>query len=550
MTANPRKRSRSISLPHTPADQQLDLQGLASAPGRHRRAAAAGRRAFLSSTAGLMMAGAVGIPLARAADDDQAAEADAAAALPNIKGKVLLRPDDKRDLYRVRVEMAVEGNVNIAANPMVSRKVARKIPLQSDAVFDYEERFRRPVDAAEGSVVTAAERFYHEAISESKVNGQMQQLMLRDEVRQTLVRRDSLPEVVYSPDDFFSHGELELLRVPASSIDLDRLLPEQEVGIGDSFTPDREAVCGVLNLTAVDSSDVTLKVVALNAKIARFELGGAVSGSVQGVPTQMDIVGKLTFDREAKMCYWLAMAVRESREISITEPGFEVTAKVQMLRKPQTAAVALPKTPAAMQITRPVPENQILVETGSHEISIAGLMDRRWRMMVDVPGRSMMRMIDNDRSVAQCDFRVIPALGKGKQWTLEAFERDIKKTMGGQISQLINAQERLSDSGLRVLRITAQGSVEGVPVQWILLHFSDDSGRRVLASFTMDAQSIEQFAGSDVQLADSLRFERPSAAAPVVEAGESTEVAAKDKSGSSTASRQATKPKRLPPSVR
>jgi len=375
--------------------------------------------------------------------------------------------------------------------------------------------------------------------------------MLRDQVRQTLVRRDSLPEVVYSTDDFFSHGELELLRVPASSIDLDRLLPAQEVGMGDSFTPDREAVCGVLNLTAVDSSDVTMKVVALNEKIARFEFGGAVSGSVQGVPTQMDLVGKLTYDRDAKMCYWLAMAVRESREISITEPGFEVTAKVQMLRKPQSAAVALPKAPVPMPITQPIPENHLLVETGSHEMSIAGLMDRRWRMMVDVPGRSMMRMIENDRSVAQCDFRVVPPLGKGKQWTLEAFERNIKKTMGGQVSQLINAQERLSDSGLRVLRITAQGSVEGVPVQWILLHFSDDSGRRVLASFTMDAQSIEQFAGSDVQLADSLRFERPSTAAPAAETGESTEVAVEDSSsGRASASRRATKPARVSSSVR
>jgi hypothetical protein len=71
---------------------------------------------------------------------------------------------------------------------------------------------------------------------------------------------------------------------------------------------------------------------------------------------------------------------------------------------------------------------------------------------------------------------------------------------------LIEADQRVSHAGLRVLRVVAQGAVEGVPIQWIMLHFSDDSGRRLSATFTMEGRNNEAFAGSDTQLAATLRF--------------------------------------------
>jgi hypothetical protein len=127
----------------------------------------------------------------------------------------------------------------------------------------------------------------------------------------------------------------------------------------------------------------------------------------------------------------------------------------------------------------------------------------------------MMRMIENDRSIAQCDVRPLARLKPGEQWTLEAFQADVRRTLGNQLSELFHGEERVSDTGLRVLQITAGGSVQGVAVQWILQHFSDDAGRRVLATFTMAGESADTFAGSNVQFADSMRFtEHSETAAP------------------------------------
>jgi hypothetical protein len=159
-----------------------------------------------------------------------------------------------------------------------------------------------------------------------------------------------------------------------------------------------------------------------------------------------------------------------------------------------------------LDLTEPIPADRLLVELSSREVGFRALMDRRWRMMRDVPGSAMMRMIDNDRSIAQCNVRPLARLPEGKQWTLEAFQQDVARTIGNRLSTLVEADRRVSDAGLRVLRVTAHGEVEGVPIQWVMLHFSDDSGRRLLATFTMDVQSVEKFAGADVQLANSLQF--------------------------------------------
>ena len=57
-----------------------------------------------------------------------------------------------------------------------------------------------------------------------------------------------------------------------------------------------------------------------------------------------------------------------------------------------------------------------------------------------------------------------------------------------------------------------------------MLHFSDDTGRRILATFTMEGDHIEAFAGSDIQLASTLRFtELPAREKQVTEAGGATQ---------------------------
>lgn len=460
------------------------------------------RRRFLITSGALALGAAPLARLGRAAGE----EPKATASEPASGQGITLRADPEQSLMRVRIEMKVQGNVDVPENPLVSRKRHARFPLNSNASFDYVERYRRPAGAAEDSIVTAAERYYHEATSRVELNENKREIELRDAVRQTVVRRDMLPEVIYVADDYFTHEELDLLRLPAASVAVDRLLPEQPVRTGATYRPSRDVLCSVLNLTSVDASEVEAEVAEITDSAAKIKFRGALDGSVEGVPTRMRLVGKLSFNRHRRVSTWLAMAIHETREIGKAEPGFDVSATVKLRREPLAEPVGLPEQPPPLAITEPIPPDRLYVELRSDELGVSVLMNRNWRMMRDVPGSAMMRMIENDRSIAQCDFRSLPKLPDGKQWTLEAFQQDVQRSLGDRLEQLIEADQRVSDSGLRVLRITAGGQVEGVPVRWIMLHFSDDSGRRLSATFTMDGQSAEAFAGSDVQLANSLQL--------------------------------------------
>lgn len=433
--------------------------------------------------------------------------ADSAAVAAPVK--TTLAPKATANLMRVRMEMDVKGNVRLPSNPLVSRKSQTSLPITSDVVLDYEERYQRPANADARSDNTTVERFYHTARSNSTLNKTSQSVELRESVRQTVVRRETTPEVIYGVEDYFTNDEIGLLRAPVCSAGVDQLLPVESVAEGDKYRPDAEALVSVLNLTSVENPEVVAEIMEITADKAKIQLSGNLQGTVEGVPTKLRVLGKLTFDRDLGTCTWVAMAIHETREIGNAEPGFDVAATIKMVRQPLSRPIALSKDSGAVRWNQPIPQDRLYVELRSQHVGFSALMDRGWRMMSDVTGSAVMRWIENDISIAQCNFRSLVRLKPGQQWTLDALQADARKTLGDQFSQMISADQTVSAQGLRVLRLVADGAAEGVPIRWIMLHFSDDDGRRILATFTMSGNQVDRFAGTDSHLADSLRLIEP-----------------------------------------
>ncbi|MCO8120505.1 hypothetical protein NHH03_02055 [Stieleria sp. TO1_6] len=442
------------------------------------------RRSFLAAAVAAASAGMVSAPSLSAAD-----------VVPVADG-----------LMRVRIEIDVKGNVKVSDNALASRKAQQTFPVTSKAVLDYEERSLRPGNADIKSETVAAERYYHTASSTGVLNKSEIAQSLRPDMRHALVRRESLPETIYSPDNFFTHSELSLLRSPVSSVSVNRLLPGAPVTAGDRYEIASDVLCSVLNLSSVDSGKVDSHVVEVTDDAVRFKLEGDLEGSVDGVGTRLRLIGKMTFDRRINTCTWLALGVHETREIGKAEPGFDVSATIRMVRQPLASPVAMPAKPHAVAFGNPIPPEHLYVELQSRQHRVGTMMDRRWRMIQETPAAAVMRMIENDQSIAQCNLRPLVTLPEGKQWTLEAFEADVRQTLGDQLGQLIEGDQGVSAQGLRVLRIVADGETQGIPIRWIMMHFSDDAGRRVQATFTMSGDKVETFAGNDAQFGDSLRF--------------------------------------------
>ncbi len=470
------------------------------------------RRRFAAAVAGVA-AGTLVVNRAASGDDETAA---AESASP-VTGPVVLAENRSLDLYRVRLAIEVKGNVDVPIDPLASRKSHAKLPITSDAVFDYEERYHRPSGADLESPVTGVERFFHEAASEGTLNKTAQSFALRPEMCHTLVRRDTLPEVIYSPDAYFSHEELGLLRAPVCSVGLGDLLPAAAAAVGDEYQVDRTAIRSLLNLSTADGGEVSCRIESIDDDVAKISLKGKIDGSVEGVPTLIRLIGKLTFDRRQNACTWLALAVHETREIGKAVPGFDVSATIRMIRQPMAQPVGLPAASVAMDLTRPVDPARLLIELKSGSVQVATLMDRRWWMITDRPGNAMMRMIDHEVSLGQCNIKPLVRLPEGKAWTMSQFEQDVKKSLGKQLTRMIRSDSHVSPGGVRTMQLTAAGNVEGVDVRWIVQHLAHKSGRRVLATFTTEAENFSEIAGSEVQFAETLEFLKqatPTEAAP------------------------------------
>jgi hypothetical protein len=416
--------------------------------------------------------------------------------------KVLLVADPTRQLHRVRVEMDIEGNINVPKNALVSKEKTAQIPVRSQCVLDWEERV---LGFASDRTAHAAQRYYHEAHSSGKVGKKDHQIKLRPQSQSIRIQRQDARWLVYSDQTYLDGQELDLLKVPANSLAIDGLLPTMAVRTGDTYQPDPDVLAKLLSLAAVQESTITGEVVSVESASAKIHFKGKVEGSVGGVPTTIDVVAKLVFDREAAACTWLAVAIREVREIGKSEPGFDVAGTIRMIRKPLDAPVRLPAA-APIDLTAMVPLDRLYTELSSKPVGYAVLMDRRWKIMTDVAGASMMRMIEDDRGIAQCDLRPLGKMAAGSQLTLEAMTQESRTSMGDRFVEVLQAREELNQAGLRVLRVTIQGAVQGVPVQWIFMQFSDDAGRRLLATATVGNEHLDTFAGADEQLCGSLRF--------------------------------------------
>ncbi|CAD74998.1 MAG TPA: hypothetical protein DDX19_19600 [Rhodopirellula baltica] len=454
----------------------------------------------------------------------------AAAAGSSTTNDVILRPRLDLGLYRVRMEMDVKGNVNLTKDPLLALtakpSTKQQLPITAKVALDYEERYLRPKNADMESPIIAAERHYHSAQGVSRLSRMDQTTELRDNLGLVVARRDTLPEAIYASDDYLNHDELDLLRTPIASVALDRLLPTQTLSIGEKVALDSNDLASVFNLSGVVKSDVEISLVSNDASNAKLQFQGKMDGSVSGVPTQLRVLGKLTFQHSSRTVTWAAVAIHETREIGMAEPGFDVTATIRMIRKPLEKPQVLPSSAVAIDFDSPPPSDRMLMTVDCEKIGVSALLDRRWRIMQDGAGQAILRMIENEQSIAQCNLRALPRLPEGNQLTLEAFEADVQRTLDKQLDQLVRSEEQLSDSGLRVLHITATGEVEGIPIQWIMMHFSDDSGRRVQATLTMEGESVNDLNGSDVQLAASLQW-----AGPAVTAGEENDLDPAEKSG-------------------
>jgi len=400
-----------------------------------------------------------------------------------------------------QVKVVVETSGELKLNADGSE--VKRLPVKVEANLAYVER---TLAAAQNLATLKVVRNYAQADAQIRLRDTELNERLRDDRRLIVVESTEKQATTFSPLGPLTREELELIDVPASGLALAALLPLRVVKVDQSWQQPDWAVARLLGLDVVSQHDVTGTLTEVKDNVAVISLQGKVSGAIGGVTSEIELTGKLNFDLKQRAVTWLALGYKENRAIGHAQPGFEIVGKVRMIAAPIRSASEV-NDQALANLPTKAANDSTLIEFSAESAGYGLMHDRRWNVMVDRHDVTILRMVDRGDLIAQCNISRLPQLAKGEQLTLEAFQEDVKKTLGKNFSQIAEATQEVSDAGIRTLRVIVSGNTADIPIQWTYYHLSDEAGNRASLVFTIEGNLVERFAQIDRELIAAFRFQ-------------------------------------------
>ena len=402
--------------------------------------------------------------------------------------------------FQQQVKVVVETVGDLKLNADGSE--VKRLPIKVEANLAYLER---TLAVANNLSTIKVVRHYAEADAKVKLRESDLVHTLRDDRRLVIAEATEKQATTFSPLGPLTREELELIDIPASSLTLAALLPLRVVKLEQSWQQPDWAIARLLGLDLVTQHDVTGTLTEVKDNIAVISLQGKVAGAIGGVTTEIELTGKLNFDLKQKAVTWLALGYKEIRAIGHAQPGFEIVGKLRLVAAPIRSAAEV-NDQALANLPTKAENRSTLIDFAAESAGYALLHDRRWNVMVDRHDVTILRMVDRGDLIAQCNISRLPQLAAGQELTLEAFQEDVKKTLGKNFSQIAEATQEAGDGGIRTLRVIVSGNADDIPIQWTYYHLSDDAGNRSSLVFTIEQNLVEKFAQIDRELIAAFRF--------------------------------------------
>ena len=409
------------------------------------------------------------------------------------------RPTTQVGSYRqAKAVIDVEGKLKLNADG----QEVKHLPLKVHADLQYVERV---VSATRQWSEARLIRSYRTAEAKIRLNESELASDLRPERRLIAVESSGKGASLYSPDGPLTREELELISTPASGLAVEALLPPKPQRTGDHWPLADATVARLLGLEAVSQQDVTCTLDSVKDNVAIVSLAGKVTGAVGGVSSDIEIKGKLNFELKQRAVTWLTLAYKENRAIGHAQPGFDVLTTVRMVFAPSKAIEELSDM-ALARLSSKAEASQTLIELNSEAAGFQLIHDRRWSVMLDRHDLTVMRLIDRGDLIAQCNITPLASVGKDEQLTPAGFQEDVKRVLGKNFEEILEASEETSESGLHLLRVLVAGKAGDLPIQWTYYHLSDDHSHRASLVFTIESSLLDRFPTIDRELITNFRF--------------------------------------------
>jgi hypothetical protein len=462
------------------------------------------RRWFVHSVTG-MGAGMLGAPWVVAQSPNSVPSAPSSTK----RSGLLMQPADIPALdTRAKIALELSGKVHVAEPGEQTSESKTTVEVKAKSTLDYLEKIAfAPMADSKVCHPVAAGRRYYQAEVENWIAGKTSRRELRSECAETRLMPYQGLWQQYSEKVPLDTREIQLLQSPFNSAVAELLLPLEPAKPESTWTVRPEDAQLLFHLDAVHKSTLVAKISKVEKGVATVELQGTLQATANSVPTQLDIHGNFQAKLASRcaMVTWLGLVIQEKRQVSRAEPGFDITARIRVIREESEQRLEI--TDAALrELARGTDDGRWLIRLQSVAGHYSMLADRRWHIHRDSAEEAILRMVENNTIIAQCAVSRLSALEAGQQLTIEGLQADIRKSLGNTFREFLESSEKLNANQLRMLRTVVAGEVDEVPIQWIYTHLSDDSGRRLALVYTMGGNVTDRFGAADEQMAISFEW--------------------------------------------
>jgi hypothetical protein len=456
---------------------------------------------------------------------------------------------------RVCVTLDVTGELVAAAS---REGAAIREPVEMTARFDFVETGVPPsalganeTPAGDGQVV--AHRWYRDATASLRVGTSTTTSVLAADARRLLMARRGTTPLPYLANGFLTGDEFDLLDTPFDSLLLEGLLPTAPMEIGQSWEIPGDLAAGLLSIDTVESGVIEARIQEVADGRAVVGISGIIDGAVDGVPTHLTVEGSLimpartaTEDADATnplpathqlhgRVARVSVMLKERRQASHVAPGFEVEARVLVERIPLDPSAKAPEEPeeaeavagtdVAADAVRSLDQqgspqrrrgvgNPDRVWYREAEGRFDLIHDTRWRRVEDGPNGLVMRLIDRGALLGQCSITTLPQAPAATRPTRIDLERDVERSLAGQVVRVDSGEETDREDGLRVVRLASEGTAGQLPFRWIHYVLAAEDGSRASVTFMFEASVQQRFADADRSLIEGLRLPNGRSVAP------------------------------------
>ena len=335
--------------------------------------------------------------------------------------------------------------------------------------------------------------------------------VLREEVSVLVAerRRHEGPVVVVSPAGPLTRAELQVVQAVGDPLALAEILPSGPVAAGRSWRVGEAAARGISEYDVITANTLDATLESFDEERARVRLQGRIEGSLQGAQGLMTCDGVLTFDRRKGWIDRLELNRNESRRPGPIEAGLDVKSTMTMTRAAEPAPATLNDTDLSRLSLEINARSERLLQAAPDGKAFL-LHDRHWHVFWDDPKLVVLKRLDGQRVVAQCNLVVGPQAGRGRHQDPAKFRDEVRRVLDRRFVQLIGEGEVAGDpaGGFR-FKVGVQGREGDLGVVWYYYLVASPGGDQLVVTYTLAAQDAQAFGEQDQEMIGTLRWHQP-----------------------------------------